>query len=202
MGVRRFFQLVIVLAMSILIGNVTYGMYEEFRLSSYPENSLNAQNMQVASENELAQNNENRENDVNLPEKYKGYDVDAKLEIPKIDLDTYVFAEYDEDAMWLCPTKYYGPKPNEAGNYCIAAHNYNKENMFDKIIKLKEGDAIYLSDNENGKQEYSVYAVYKVEPDNTKPLSQETNGDKEVTLITCSDYSSLRIIIKALLVTK
>ena len=197
MGIRRFFQLVIVLAMSILIGNVTYGMYEEFRLSSYPENSLNAQNMQVASENELAQNNENRENDVNLPEKYKGYDVDAKLEIPKIDLDTYVFAEYDEDAMWLCPTKYYGPRPNEVGNYCIAAHNYNKENMFDKIIKLKEGDAIYLSDNENGKQEYSVYAVYKVEPDNTKPLSQETNGDKEVTLITCSDYSSLRIIIKA-----
>lgn len=180
--------------MSILIGNVTYGMYEEFRLSSYPENSLNAQNMQVASENELAQN---KENDVNLPEKYKGYVVDAKLEIPKIDLDTYVFAEYDEDAMWLCPTKYYGPRPNEVGNYCIAAHNYNKENMFDKIIKLKEGDAIYLSDNENGKQEYSVYAVYKVEPDNTKPLSQETNGDKEVTLITCSDFSSLRIIVKA-----
>lgn len=199
MGIRRFFQLVIVLAMSILIGNVTYGMYEEFRLSSYPENSLNAQNMQVASENELAQN---KENDVNLPEKYKGYVVDAKLEIPKIDLDTYVFAEYDEDAMWLCPTKYYGPKPNEVGNYCIAAHNYNKENMFDKIIKLKEGDAIYLSDNENGKQEYSVYAVYKVEPDNTKPLSQETNGDKEVTLITCSDYSSLRIIVKAVLVRK
>lgn len=194
MGIRRFFQLVIVLAMSILIGNVTYGMYEEFRLSSYPENSLNAQNMQVASENELAQN---KENDVNLPEKYKGYVVDAKLEIPKIDLDTYVFAEYDEDAMWLCPTKYYGPRPNEVGNYCIAAHNYNKENMFDKIIKLKEGDAIYLSDNENGKQEYSVYAVYKVEPDNTKPLSQETNGDKEVTLITCSDFSSLRIIVKA-----
>ena len=199
MGIRRFFQLVIVLAMSILIGNVTYGMYEEFRLSSYPENSLNAQNMQVASENELAQN---KENDVNLPEKHKGYVVDAKLEIPKIDLDTYVFAEYDEDAMWLCPTKYYGSKPNEVGNYCIAAHNYNKENMFDKIIKLKEGDAIYLSDNENGKQEYSVYAVYKVEPDNTKPLSQETNGDKEVTLITCSDYSSLRIIVKAVLVRK
>ena len=104
--------------------------------------------------------------------------------------------EKSEEAMWVCPTKYYGPEPNEVGNYCIAAHNYDKENMFNHIIDLKIGDKIYLTDNENGKIEYRVYDIYKTEPENTMPLIQATEKT-EITLITCSDYSSKRIIVKA-----
>ena len=99
--------------------------------------------------------------------------------------------------MWICPTKYYGPEPNEKGNFCIAAHNYDKENMFNHIIDLKAGDEIYLSDNKNGKVKYEVYDVYKSKPTDNTPLEQETNGQVEITLITCSDYSSKRIIVKA-----
>lgn len=132
-----------------------------------------------------------------LPDEYKGYKVSAKLEIEKIGLETYVFEDYDVDAMWICPTKYFGPNPNEVGNYCIAAHNYNKENMFNNIIKLEEGDTIKLTDNLNGENNYIVYDVYKTSPDDTSPLSQETDDQVELTLITCSDYSSKRIIVKA-----
>src|SRR5699024_9577128 len=99
--------------------------------------------------------------------------------------------------MWLCPTKYFGPEPNEIGNYCIAAHNYDKENMFNHIIELTEGDKIILSDNKNGSVFYEVYDVYKVEPNQTEVLSQQTEGNTDITLITCSDYSSKRIIVKA-----
>ena len=60
------------------------------------------------------------------------------------------------------PTKYYGPHVNEIGNYCIAAHNYDKENMFNHIIELEIGDEIFLSDNRNGKCKYKVYDIYKV----------------------------------------
>ena len=188
--IRRFFQLVIILTISILVGNVAYGMYKEFSLNTFPSNIIESTN--------VIEIKENKEDEaISLPKSYKGYIVDSKLEIPKIKLNTYVFEEYDEEAMWICPTKYYGPEPNEVGNYCIAAHNYNKQNMFDNIIKLESGDIIYLSDNENGKQQYTVYDVYKVDPDNTKPLLQNTNRKKEITLITCSDYSSKRIIVKA-----
>ena len=128
---------------------------------------------------------------------YKGYDVSSKLIIPKINLETYVFQEYDEDAMWICPTKYYGANPNEVGNYVIAAHNYDKQNMFNHIIELEEGDKIYLQDNKNGQLEYEVYDIYKSKPEDTSSLSQQTNGNIELTLITCSDYSSTRIIVKA-----
>lgn len=188
--IRRFSQLVIILTISILVGNVAYGMYKEFSLNTFPSNIIESTN--------VIEIKENKEDEaISLPKSYKGYIVDSKLEIPKIKLNTYVFEEYDEEAMWICPTKYYGPEPNEVGNYCIAAHNYNKQNMFDNIIKLESGDIIYLSDNENGKQQYTVYDVYKVDPDNTKPLLQNTNRKKEITLITCSDYSSKRIIVKA-----
>ena len=147
---------------------------------------------------EKEENNET-ENKIkqNIPEKYKGYIVSAKIEIPKIKLETFVLDSKEEDAMWICPTKYYGPHANEIGNYCIAAHNYDKENMFNHIIELEIGDEIFLSDNRNGKCKYKVYDIYKVKPTDTIVLSQSTNGNIDITLITCSDYSSKRIIVKA-----
>ena len=58
---------------------------------------------------------------------YKGYPVIAKLEIPKIDLETYVISEYSDQALGVSVTKFYGGNPNEVGNFCIAGHNYNKK---------------------------------------------------------------------------
>ena len=194
---RRFFKLLIVLIISILIGNMAYGMYQEIHLKDGPsENSLlNTEK----TENTINLEKEEKEIKLieKLPKQYKGYKVSAKLTIPKIALDTYVLEEYSTETMDLCPTKYFGPEPNEEGNFCIAAHNYNKKNMFNHIIELEIGDTIILSDNKNGRVEYEVYDVYKVKPNETEPLSQKTEGRTELTLITCSDYSSKRIIVKA-----
>ena len=51
--------------------------------------------------------------------------------------------------------------------------------------------------NKNGVKIYEIYDIYKVKPTDTEVLSQKTNGRTELTLITCSDYSSTRIIVKA-----
>lgn len=189
--IRNFLKLLIILLISIIIGKMSYGIYQEMKISNAPNNQLknNANIEKIDNSNEVQIEK--------IVATYKGYNVSAKLTIPKIDLETYVFEDYDEEAMWLCPTKYFGPEPNEAGNYCIAAHNYNKENMFNHIIELEEGDSIFLSDNKNGQVKYEVYDIYKAEPTDNSPLEQNTNGQKEITLITCSDYSSKRIIVKA-----
>ena len=55
---------------------------------------------------------------------YKGYEVIAKLEIPKIELETYVLSEYSVQALNVSVTKFYGGEPNQIGNFCIAGHNY------------------------------------------------------------------------------
>ena len=189
---KKILKLIIVFVIFIILGNTLYGMYKEITLSEKPQSINSIQNNLYNSE----KTNQKIEYE-SILEEYKGYRVTAKLTIPKIDLETYVFQEYDEEAMWICPTKYYGPEPNEEGNFCIAAHNYDKENMFNNIINLKLGDEIYLSDNKNGKIKYKVYDVYKAKPTDNTPLAQETNGQVEITLITCSDYSSKRIIVKA-----
>lgn len=133
----------------------------------------------------------------NIIEEYRGYKVIAKLEIPNIDLETYVLEEYSKNALNISVTKFWGANPNEVGNLCIAGHNFQNKNMFHNLRKLKKGDNIFITSNQNGKSQYSIYDVYKVLPEDVSCLSQETNGKKEITLITCTNDSKKRIIIKA-----
>jgi len=130
-------------------------------------------------------------------EDYKGYKVSAKLEIPKIKLETYVLEEFSNDSLNVSVTKFWGPNPNEVGNLCIAGHNFQRKNMFRNLKKLEVGDTFYISDNKIGKLEYEVYELYRVTPDDISCLSQETEGKREVTLITCTNDSKKRIIVKA-----
>ena len=90
----------------------------------------------------------------------------------------------------------------KCGNYCVAGHNYKKPNMFGELKKLEIGDNFTLTDNWHGEIKYIIYDKYQVKPTEVGVLSQRTNGKKEVTLITCSDYSDTRIIIKAKEITE
>ena len=157
--------------------------------------------------NEIIQENLEKSDNVKTQQKqypnaeviknYKGYKVTAKLEIPKIDLETYILEEYSTNALNVSVTKFWGADPNREGNFCIAGHNFIRKNMFRNLKKLENGDKLYILDNKVGKVEYQIYDIYKVEPEDTSCLSQETNGKKEVTLITCTNDSKKRIIIKA-----
>lgn len=196
--IKNTIKLFVILLIGVFIGNVAYGIYREAILENGPSSLANNVMENIINEENNAQNSIKQYKEMEkLPDEYKGYRVSAKLEIEKINLSTYVFEDYDEESMWICPTKYFGPSPNQIGNYCIAAHNYDKKNMFNNIIKLEKGDNIKLTDNINGKVNYTVYDVYKVDPKDTESLSQQTYGKVELTLITCSDYSSKRIIVKA-----
>ena len=131
-----------------------------------------------------------------IEQKYKGYDVISKLEVPKIDLETYVI-KYSENALNISATKFWGCNPNEIGNFCIAAHNFKNKNMFHNLKELNIGDILWIKDNNIGCVEYIIYDIYTVFPNDTRCLLQDTNGNKEVTLITCTNNSKKRIIVKA-----
>ena len=88
---------------------------------------------------------------------YKGYPVIAKLEIPKINLETYVISEYSNQALGVSVTKFYGGNPNEIGNFCIAGHNYITKNMFHDLKKLSIGDTFTLVDTNNHEGIYKIY---------------------------------------------
>ncbi len=185
----------------VLIGVLSYTgyeMYQEAQIKEKANSSLGQVKQENITKTQVITQKEEAKKDLKLVKKeYKGYEVSAKLKIEKLNIDTYVLANYSKQAMEVCVAKYYGPEPNEVGNYCIAGHNYITKNMFSKLGTLEIGDEIILTDNYHGKITYEVYDKYKAKPEDTSPLLQNTNGQKEITLITCSDYSTKRIIIKA-----
>lgn len=128
----------------------------------------------------------------------------ATIDIPSIDC-TYpvLVADDPEDAtkldelLKISPCKFWGPEPNEVGNFCIVGHNYRSNKFFSHVPDLSVGDRIEIKDLNGQTIIYKIYDKYVVQPDDVFCTSQRTNGLKEVTLITCTDDSKLRVIVKA-----
>ncbi len=123
--------------------------------------------------------------------------VIGKLEVPKINLVTYILPETNRETLNKSVTKLCGPKVNGVGNLCITGHNYHKDNMFGDLKEVEINDKIYLTDNNGNKIEYGVYEICKVYPEEVECLSQDTKGEREVTLITCTTGAVKRLIVKA-----
>ena len=130
------------------------------------------------------------------------YKTIATINIPKINVNYPVLlgktgsAEETEALLKISPLKYHGCEPNEVGNFCIVAHNYRNTKFFSKVPTLVVGDTIQLTDLTGRTITYSVYDKHTVDPNDTRDTSQLTGGKKEVTLITCTDDSKARVIVK------
>lgn len=124
------------------------------------------------------------------------YTTEAVLKISSIGIEYPVLSDTSPDLLYVSLNKYWGPSPNEIGNYCIVGHYYESGIMFGKLYKLKNGDIAELTDLSGRTIKYKVYDKYVVEPTDTSCTSQLTNGKKELTLITCTNYGKQRLIVK------
>lgn len=127
----------------------------------------------------------------------KNYTTEAILEYPKLGIDYPVLSEETEELLKISLCKYWGPNPNKVGNYCIVGHNYKSGKMFGKLSGAEIGDEVNLTDLNGDKVTYSVYNKYVVEPTDVSCTSQLTNNQKEITLITCTNYGQDRLVVKA-----
>lgn len=125
------------------------------------------------------------------------YSIIGKIFIPKINVEYPIISITTDDLLKIAPCRFYGPMPNEIGNLCIAGHNYDNKKFFSNIKLLNNNDSIIIQDIYNNKIEYLIYNIYEVNSSDTSALSQETNGLKEITLITCNNKNGNRIIVKA-----
>lgn len=130
-----------------------------------------------------------------MPREISGHKVIGKIQISKINLEAYILAETNNNALKVSVTKLCGPEINGIGNFCIAGHNYNK--FFAKIKNLKIKDNIILTDTYDHSVIYEVYDTFQTSPQDISCLNQDTKGEKELTLITCTKGATKRIIVKA-----
>ena len=224
---KRMFILPIILGLTVTISsykiyavvsniqdakNNTYKGEENIQVSSIELND----NMIVASFNNNQEEKNNIKNEDNvtntneqsqntttkIKSKYKAsngktYDVIANLNIPSLGIEYPVLSSTSEALLKISLNKYWGANPNEVGNMCIVGHNYEDSRFFGKLNKIKKGAIVKITDLTGKTLDYEVYDTYTVGPYNTDCTSQLTNGNTEVTLITCNKDGSKRFVVKA-----
>lgn len=131
---------------------------------------------------------------------YKGYTIAGTIEIPAIKLKYPIIAyeEYSKSALETSVVEFYpGNNLNKVGNTTIVGHNYRNGQFFSNNKKLEIGDAIYITDLEGKRVKYEIYNKYEGSDTESEYITRDTNGKAEISLQTCTDDSSARLIIWA-----
>ena len=164
---------------------------------------LNTENpYEIVYSHEVEENQEEIANEVierntSVTNSGQEYHTVALINIPSIKVNYPILNLTTDELLKISPCYFWGPKPNEVGNFCIVGHNYRNSKFFSKVPTLKTGDIIEITDLKGRTIKYSVYDKYVVDPSDVSCTSQRTNGDKEITVITCTNDSSQRVIVKA-----
>ena len=129
--------------------------------------------------------------------KYRGYNVIGTIQIPKTKVKYPIVDSTSSEAMDVAIVMLYGPGLNEEGNTVIVGHNYRNGGFFGNNKKLEVGDKIYITDSAGTKVEYTIYNKYMTTDSDFSYATRETNGKKEISLSTCTNDSSKRLVIWA-----
>lgn len=130
-------------------------------------------------------------------EDLKNYTTVGKIEIPKTNVNYPVYEQIAKVTLEAGVAIAYGPGLNQAGNTVIYGHNFRNNKFFSNNKKLSSGDKIYISDLDGNRVEYRIYSVYYTTPTDANYMIRDTEGKREISLQTCSDDNSRRLIIWA-----
>ena len=130
---------------------------------------------------------------------FKGFGVVGAIEIPKTSCDYPIL---DSDAMSpkgleTAVIFQWGAGINQVGNSVIVGHNYRNGMFFSNNKRLNTGDKIYVTDNAGTTLTYTIYDKFETTVSDTSFYQRDTAGKPEITLSTCTDDSSARLIILA-----
>lgn len=217
--------IILIIAIVIIVGLLVFigiDWYKAYTVGKDTQNSLDQFNSYIEN-NQNNDNNANFENNIdnnniieepnnnNIIEEpsdnnnnsnsegltYKGFKVAGVIEIPKTKVKYNVLDDPSAKAMEVGITIIYGPGLNQTGNTVLAGHNYRNGTFFSNNNKLSSGDKIYITDLSGKKVSYTIYKKYKTDPNDFSYATRNTNGKREISLTTCTDDSSARIIIWA-----
>lgn len=181
--------------------------FEEMHKKLETQKNLDQEAIRVVLNNaliEVPEEEMNETQELDVPQEQKTTAKDGTqyfaigvINISKIGINYPILSTTSEELLKISPCKFWGPNPNEIGNLCIVGHNYRNSKFFSKIANLETGDIIDITDLSGRTIKYSVYNKYEVQPDDVSCTSQLTNGNKEITLITCTNDNKLRTVVKA-----
>ena len=184
--------LILLIILAVILGGIIFNKQHE----DFVYDSENKELVNLFHEQEK-ENSKNDKASKQVDLKYKGYNVIGLIEIPAIDLEYPIIEKTTKLTMATSISRFSGGEINEYGNVSLAGHNNYSGTMFGKNKKLKLNDSILLTDLSGRTIEYEIYDIFVTDPNDTKILETNDETKREVTLITCKNGRSERLIIKA-----
>lgn len=143
---------------------------------------------------------ETGEPEIPEPEKQylEGYEVVGTIKIPKTGIEYPVLSQVTKKSLETSVAILYGPGVNKPGNTVIVGHNYRNQRFFSNNDKLSNGDTVILTDVYGNVVTYVIYNMYYTSPDDADYMIRNIDeGVREISLSTCNDDSTQRLIIWA-----
>ena len=125
---------------------------------------------------------------------YKGFPMVGTIEIPSISLKYPVLESATADAIEVSVGIFEGVGLNKVGNTTIAGHNYRNGTLFSNLQRVKNGDKVYITDEDGNKVTYIIYKTFTTTPEDSSFMDRDTEGKREITLDTCTDDSLARFL--------
>lgn len=130
---------------------------------------------------------------------YRGYAVEGKLEMPPVNLQYPVLEQMtNANELEVSIAIQYGVGLNKVGNTVLIGHNYRSGLFFGSNKKMNIGDVIYITDTATGTRvAYQIYNKYTTEESDTSYFNRNTDGKREVSLVTCQSNNKYRLVLLA-----
>lgn len=130
---------------------------------------------------------------------YRGYAVEGKLEMPPVNLQYPVLEQMtNANELEVSIAIQYGVGLNKVGNTVLIGHNYRSGLFFGSNKNMNIGDVIYITDTATGTRvAYQIYNKYTTEESDTSYYNRNTDGKREVSLVTCQSNNKYRLVLLA-----
>jgi len=189
LGIKNNIKIIGIVALIPIIG---IGAYQGSKYLSNKKNSNDSQTVPVVA------------SDVEKDTKQfiGGYEVIGKVKINHLGIDVDVLNpvleenDYTDDALNYGTVLYYGKKLNEIGNCTIIGHN--TASTFLNLKNIEVDDELVIANSNGVEVTYTVTSIESVEPDDVSVVLQSEENAKEITLITCDDDGTTRLVVKAI----
>lgn len=206
---------IVIVAILGLLAFLGYDWYQKYFLENdalaFVENYTEGTDDNTSNETNTTDENSNATNPIDSIERtntvsgssgnemptYKGFNVVGTIEIPAIDIEYPILQKVSRSSLETSVAMLYGAGINQVGNTVIVGHNYRNGLFFSNNKRLNNGDKIYVTDNSKNRLTYTIYNKFETTPEDASFYSRDTQGVPEITLSTCNDDSSKRLIIFA-----
>jgi len=186
-------------AIAEFLTNMDTSKENNVNTNSIPSENIVVSNTIITGENVVVEQEQTTETPKRKVKFYNEFVMIGYIEIPKTNIEYPILVETTAEALETSVGVLYPTNPilNQEGNVVIIGHNYRNGLFFSNNKKLSVGDKINITDETGKKLTYTIYEIFETTPEDTEYMTRDTGDNIEISLSTCTDDGTKRLVILA-----